>query len=233
MAIEIFPVIHINGVSQAVDQAELAYEAGANGVYLIYHHSPDTTLLLQAYNAVAKEHTFRFVGLNLLQLASAEGAFSFIYSKFKSGDIQKLPDGIWADDAIPNKDELVDLRRGNRDLKRVLYLGGVAFKYRPTFTEDPDKAATQAENLVQFVDVVTTSGKGTGNPPSPDKIKAMKEAIGRKKLAVASGISIDNIRSYRGLFDQLLVSTSIETEPYSGIFVPQKLRSLIDAGQYI
>jgi len=61
----------------------------------------------------------------------------------------------------------------------------------------------------------------------------MKNAIGSKKLAVASGISADNIASYSGLFDQLLVSTSIEVVPYSGIFEPDKLKQLIELAKTI
>ncbi len=228
MAIEIFPVVHVNEVSQAMDQAAPAFEAGANGVYLIDHHNPDTNLLFSAYNGVADEKLYRFIGLNLLQLTSAESAFSLINTRFKSGDIARLPDGIWTDDAIPNKDKLVSLRHKHQELARILYLGGVAFKYTQTYTDNTEQAVIETRNLMPYVDVVTTSGKGTGKPPRPEKIKAMKQAIGDKKLAVASGISIDNIRDYTGAFDQLLVSTSIEVEPYSGIFVPEKLKMLIE-----
>lgn len=233
MAIEIFPVVHVNEVSQALDQTELVYHTGADGVYLIDHHNHDTALLLQAYNAVVQQNLYNFIGLNFLQLFSAENAFSFIDKQFKSGNVARLPNAIWVDDAIPDRHNLIDLRRERMELRNILYLGGVAFKYTRTYTDDPKDAAVQAKDLMPYVDVVTTSGKGTGSPPSPDKIRAMKQAIGDQKLAVASGISSDNINNYAGLFDQLLVSTSIEDEPYSGIFVEKKLKNLIELSETI
>lgn len=228
MSVEIFPVVHVNEVSQALNQSEIAYDAGADGVYLIDHRNQDTDLLLQSFNAVADKDRYRFIGLNFLQLESAENAFWFVDSQFQSGDIIRLPDAIWADDAIPLKHELLKLRQHNQELSKILYLGGVAFKYTNTYTGDPEESIVQAKNLVSYVDVVTTSGKGTGMPPSIEKIRAMKQAIGDKKLAVASGISSENIHEYTGLFDQLLVSSSIEIEPYSGIFDQRKLKVLVE-----
>ena len=55
----------------------------------------------------------------------------------------------------------------------------------------------------------------------------MKEIIGEQKLAIASGVSTNNLYQYDGNVDQILVSTSIETEPYSGVFIPKKLKELI------
>ncbi len=71
-----------------------------------------------------------------------------------------------------------------------LYFGGVAFKYqRPV--EDLTSAARIA---ARYMDVVTTSGPGTGIAAARDKIVAMKEAVGDLPLAadcflVATGIS--------------------------------------------
>lgn len=77
-----------------------------------------------------------------------------------------------------------------------------------------------------FVDVVTTSGKATGQAPTRAKIDAMKEAIGDQSLAIASGVSTDNLRAFTSA-DQVLISTSIETEPGSGEFDPDKLGQII------
>lgn len=103
------------------------------------------------------------------------------------------------------------------ELAGVALLGGVAFKYTPSYTDDPVGAAAAARELEPFVDVVTTSGPGTGMSPQPEKLAAMKHAIG-KPLAVASGIGPDNIHGYAGTVDQILVASSVETQPYSGIF---------------
>ena len=56
----------------------------------------------------------------------------------------------------------------------------------------------------------------------------MKHAVSRD-LAVASGISIENIADYQGIVDEVLVSSSVETAPYSGVFDPFRLHAFIRA----
>lgn len=58
-------------------------------------------------------------------------------------------------------------------------------------------------------DIITTSGEATGLPPSLEKIKIMKEAIGDKPLALASGITPDNIKDFVPYVTHFLVSTGI------------------------
>jgi phosphoribosylanthranilate isomerase len=54
----------------------------------------------------------------------------------------------------------------------------------------------------------------------------MKKVAGT--LAVASGLSIENIDDYAGLIDEVLVASSVETKPYSGVFDTAKLKQFID-----
>jgi len=76
MTLEVFPVIHINEVSQVLAQAEHCYESGADGIYLIDHNSrSDPTFLVQTYNEVDDHYPGRFIGLNFLQLTSGYSAF--------------------------------------------------------------------------------------------------------------------------------------------------------------
>lgn len=229
MAVEVFPVIHVRDSNQAIEQSDLAFESGANGVYLIDHNSPrNTRNLVDSYNEVASKFVDRFVGINFLQHSSAAYSLSFIRVGIDTGSLARLPDGLWADDADIDKEQLIDIRLEHPELAAITYLGGVAFKYTPYFTNDSHRAADEAVRLQPFIDVVVTSGEGTGQAPPPEKIKAMKTAIQEAPLAVASGISTENIHNYIGYFDQLLVSTSIETKPYSGVFDPRKLKDLID-----
>lgn len=228
MGIETFPVVHVHAVSQAVEQSGIAFDAGADGIYLIDHNNTTIDLLLSSFNEVASRYPQNFVGLNFLQHPSAAISLGFIAKSVGSGELAKLPDGLWMDDADPEKENFLRLRDEHPEFSGVLYLGGVAFKYTPSFTDSPEQAAAEAARLKPYVDVVTTSGKGTGKAPSPEKIHAMKTTIGDKKLAVASGISLENFSSYDGVFDQLLVSTSVEVKPYSGIFDPARLKDLVD-----
>ena len=56
----------------------------------------------------------------------------------------------------------------------------------------------------------------------------MKSVIGEQALALASGVSPENIESYASTVDHILVASSIETRPYSGILVEERLAALID-----
>lgn len=227
MSMEIFPVVHIQDTEQALDQSSMALEMGADGIYLIDHHGRSPHGLIHAFNQVKEVYPERFIGINVLQSPSAAATLTLLLDSLRQGDIAALPDGLWEDNAEIDKDLALELRALYPELTSIRYLGGVAFKYTPLFTEDPELAAEEARRLEPYVDVVTTSGAGTGEAPTPEKIRAMKATIG-KKLAVASGISVQNLAQFDGSFDQLLVSTSVETEPYSGIFDPQKLQELID-----
>lgn len=106
-------------------------------------------------------------------------------------------------------------------------LGGVAFKYTRTFTNNPELAAQEVRTLYGATDVVTTSEEGTGTAPPVAKIQKMKIASADKPLAVASGIKLENIGDYENIVDEVLVASSVETSPYSGIFDRDKLKAFI------
>jgi predicted TIM-barrel enzyme len=59
------------------------------------------------------------------------------------------------------------------------------------------------------MDIVTTSGSGTGQSAHVDKIRSMKRAIDPFPLAVASGITPENVPQYLPISDCFLVATSI------------------------
>jgi predicted TIM-barrel enzyme len=76
---------------------------------------------------------------------------------------------------------------------------------------------------------VATTGSGTGRAATIEKVTAMKQAISPQKLALASGVSINNISAFANVADQALVATSVETYPGSGEFNLPKLVELITA----
>lgn len=59
------------------------------------------------------------------------------------------------------------------------------------------------------MDVVTTSGPGTGKAAAVEKIRTMKEALGDFPLAIASGITPENVSDYLPYADCFLVATGI------------------------
>ena len=233
----IFPVVHVQSVDQAQQQAALALDAGADGVYLIDHGSGAADLLESAFNAVTQRHPSAFIGLNFLAIGCGVDAFAHVHQCVTAGRLRRYPNALWVDDALPltsphsTHADVPDLKAAVPELSCVAYLGGVAFKYTRTYTDDPEQAATEASALVTHVDVVTTSGPGTGKPPSPEKLRAMKAAAGPVPLAAASGVDAGNIADLRPYLDVVLVASSIETQPYSGEFDRGRLAEIIRLAQ--
>lgn len=227
--IEVFPVVHVVDKEQAREQARLALDLGADGVYLIAH-GMDTGAdqLTEIFNEVVEDNPDAFIGVNYLDLGSEEEMLRYLESAQRRGDINRLPDAVWADTIGFDPDSMENLELLRNRLPTIQTLGGVAFKYTKEYTDDPIEAADEVRRNSALVDVVTTSGQGTGSAPSVEKIRAMKEAAGDQPLAVASGIDASNIDSFRGIVDKILVASSVETMPYSGIFDPDKLSELIN-----
>lgn len=232
-ATELYPVVHVSHIDQAIEQTALAQEAGADGVYLIAG-APDLKKgwdtqeranLLETYRRVREAAPDFFIGLNMLGYSSA-GAFVKLLRENEQSGLE-LPDGLWVDDAWEHASVTKIIRERYPKLGGISYLGGVAFKYTPSYTERPRAAAREARDLEPYVDVVTTSGPGTGSAAPTGKLAAMKHAI-EKPLAVASGVTVDNIEEFTPYVDQVLVASGIETKSYSGQFVPELLYRIVE-----
>ena len=228
-------MVHIgggeNGRATALDQTELAFEKGADGVYLIDHYTRDPRAkhLLGTYSAARVLYPDRFIGLNIL---SANDSLSALKTVAALEDSEVLPpSALWVDDISRGgaNGELSTLKAAVPFVESVKILGGVAFKYTDTYTDIPDVAAGLATRYMNALDVVVTSGPGTGSPTDPEKTRAMKQAVGTQPLAVASGIDVGNVSGFNGSVDEVLASSSIETAKYSGVFDPAKLEELIAA----
>ena len=196
----LLPVIHVESEEQALRNAQIAYEAGCGGVFLINHDIPYTALL-EIHHTVYQTWPEWWIGVNCLDLEPAQ-----IF-----GVISEEVAGVWVDNA-----KIVEQRAAQPAAEKIqqarqksgwsgLYFGGVAFKYQRAVA-DVGQAARLAGG---YMDVVTTSGPGTGQAARREKIAAMKAALGEAPLALASGISLTNIDHYLGLADYFLVATSI------------------------
>ena len=228
---KIFPVVHINEVSTAVDQGEKAFEAGADGVFLIDHHNgaASTDNLFEVFNRLRTDDEKRFIGLNILGLGGLS-ALKRVDFALGYEDIIQAPNALWYDNVriAARLGDAMEFRDNVDSVKSVRLMGGVAFKGTAQATTHPEIAYAEAADLMHFVDVVTTSGLETGRPPSPAKVARMRTAIGEQPLAVASGVDFANITSLAPYVDEVLVSTSIETSPQSGIFDENAMRALIE-----
>lgn len=203
----LLPVIHPVGRAEALESVRVVANAGAPGVFLIDQGMGETDVLVLV-REVRERHPELWIGLNLLGRRPAEALETALDAC--DGRI----DGIWSDDAgidedggpQPRAEEFVATRRARG--WTGLYFGGVAFKYQRTVPfAQLGKAAALAAN---YMDVVCTSGPGTGKAADIAKVRAMHDGMGDNAFALASGVTPENVRDYVPFADAFLVGTGIE-----------------------
>ena len=196
----ILPVIHVESRAQALENASIAEDAGCDGIFLINHDSGHRELLGILHD-VKSQHPDLWIGVNCLDLSPQEAFFAATANV----------DGIWVDNALIDEEseEQAAATRIRSTREEVgfegLYFGGVALKYQ----RKVDDLARAARVAAEYMDVVTTSGPGTGKSATVEKIKIMKDAIGDLPLTIASGIRPDNVADYLQCADCFLVATGI------------------------
>ena len=100
--------------------------------------------------------------------------------------------------------------------------GGVHFKYQPTPVQD---ISTSVDQALTWIKTVTLSGPGTGMEAD---LKFIQKAVGHNephRFALASGVSEENVRSYKPYIGNFLVASSI-CKPNSDEFDEDKLSRL-------
>jgi hypothetical protein len=199
----VLPVIHVVDAAQALRNAAIARQAGADGIFLI-NHGISSDELFAIHRRVLMEHpSYWWIGLNCLDLAPDE-----VFRRLPAG-----VDGVWVDDAKIREDQEAqpDAERIGRAQRgapgRPLLFGGVAFKYQRPVAELEAAARIAARHM----DIVTTSGPGTGHAADLDKLRRMRSALPWTPLAVASGITPENVCDYLPLVDCFLVATGISS----------------------
>lgn len=217
---EIYPVLHTTSdIAGNVEQAEVAFEQGVDGLFLIDHHTADPRSLIETYDAVRDEFPEFFIGLNMLGYDVSDALRKIIIDSKSTFS----PDGLWSD-----YDEDPKMSKDRNYGRNVKIFGGIAFKYTPTYTNDPEAAARLAAAAPDWIDVITTSGPKTGQAAPLEKLKAMKAAIPEgRELAVASGVDMSNIAEVREVVDKILLASSVEKS--DGVFDKNKLREITEA----
>lgn len=209
---KILPVVHLLDAEHARAQAELALDCGADGVFLISHHGEDKQVLQlagQLRHRWTGRHTCvgepAWVGVNLLNTSPLAA------HEFAS---QLLLDGVWLDAPGVNSHgpakQAIKLKDQLATRPTLAVFGSVAFKFQPE-ESNPPEAARQAQALGM---IPTTSGAGTGIPPTVEKIRTMSEATGAT-LAIASGMTPENVRTYAPLVSHILVATGISRDEHT------------------
>ena len=218
-----YPVIHCvtlkeDGINHALQNARIARTNGADGVFLI-GHKVRSGELCHIYENVRKHHPNIWIGINFLDIAKSGNTIDLFSAVRKCSGLN----GLWFD-------RLPDARL---DLPRTIEVfGGVAFKYiEPNIAGQALLIA--CERAVRTVDVATTSGSATGSAPEVLKLETISKLLGgRIPLAVASGVSADNVTEMLPHTDIFLVASSlIEKDPdYGGheYLVPEHVRVCAD-----
>lgn len=212
----VYPVIHYLDAQTTLDEAAIAFDCGADGIFLISHHGDDMDLLVLG-KVIKARNGSKFVGINMLGLP-------FLRAHEYAQDMGL--DGIWGDHVGVSS---AGLNRVGYELKQrmlqqqdtqIQIFGSIAFKYQPIETR-PVLAAQKAMDLGV---IPTTSGSATGCAPTLEKISSMSAGV-KGRLAVASGMTPENIAVFAPYLSHVLVSTGVSSDPYH--FDPLRLSSFV------
>lgn len=184
------PVIHVTSSKQAIEQADIAFDNGAGGIFLIDHYQ-DHKNLLKVYSEVRDAFLYNWIGVNYLDLTP--------YSAMALCDHSTV-DGLWMDHIRGVEQKAINPNRNH------LLFAGTNFKYQGQ-TKIVDLPETN--RVANMFDVTTTSGPATGHAPDIEKLELMKLAIGSRPLALASGVTLENVEGFMPHVDCFMVATGI------------------------
>lgn len=200
MKTNIYPVIHYLDDETTIAQSVIAKSLGADGVFLISHIGSNERLPALAKRIKNTYPDFK-VGINLLGESIIEAAYQ--------AENYGL-DMVWGDYCGVSSEGLTEegekLKQWQEETEIAVF-ASVAFKYQKA-ESSPEKAALEAQKA-GFIP--TTSGSGTGYAPTTEKIKVMSKAT-NGLLAVASGMSCDNVSIFKDYLSDILVATGVSKD---------------------
>ena len=211
----IYPVIHYKDHATTILETAVAKASGAAGVFLITHHNNEYELIKSAEATIQRYKDFK-IGINLLH-ADINDSVAIIKD---IGASMAWYDNIGIDSqgyGIVAKDIISELNSSNIEV-----FAGVAFKYQK-FESEPGVAA---QNAIRLGAIPTTSGPGTGRPADIKKLENIRAALEpNDRLAIASGVTPENISIYKKYSTDILVATGIALNDYN--INPELLDKLI------
>lgn len=216
----VYAVVHVTDEEQALEQTGLALDCGTDGVFLI-NHAVGIDELLDVYGTVRQRFgPHAQIGVNAL----GGDPVTVVRDSLERG-FSKMFDALWVDNAGIDEGSVhqPDTYRELRELWDGCYFGGVAFKYQ----RGVDDLAAAARASAGHLDVLTTSGSGTGSAPSAAKIDALVAAAPGLPVAIASGITPENVAEVAGRAHAVLVATGISRDFEH--LDPERVRALVAA----
>lgn len=214
---EIWPVIHVKtgDYELALRQAEIAQKNGCKGVFLISMDGVDE-ILCDFAEKIKKSLPKFNVGINHLRLSCVD---NYVRNRLFDIGFHWSDHGVVYGDEIPLETYVLS--------GRVRVSGGkcfqpIGFKYQK---KDAD-IGLSALNTLKLGFIPTTSGAETGKPAPISKLETIRKSIFiGAPLAIASGVTPENIESYFGYVSHILVSTGISEDFYT--FSESKLKDLM------
>lgn len=215
----VLPVIHVTSGSSdpeatAHRNANLAFEEGADGVFIIGHgYTGDLIALANEIKAVGSE---RWVGVNCLNLdthevieraAGLDAVWTDNAEIDETGTNHWYPHYVWLLKNFLYWNERKCDECGNVSKTKMAYFGGLAFKYQRKIV-NLEAAAREAS---KYMDFICTSGDGTGHAPEVHKIKELAKGAS-VPIAIASGITPENVTKYLPYAKAFLVATGISSD---------------------
>jgi len=212
--LNIYPVIHYFERKLALEQVAIARNAGASGVFLLTHHDKDDEVVAAAKQAKL-EHPYFAVGINLLTRSAPEAVDQALGAGLDM--VWSYDMGVTSAGVSPLGQRLSDLTRAH---PKLAFFAAVAFK---SLAPETDPAAA-ARNAAAAGFIPTTSGSRTGRAPEVEKIRRMSLASDGG-LAVASGMTAENIGKYKPHVRHVMVATSVALDGYR--ISPRRLTEFI------
>ena len=179
----ISPVIHMLNMNQVRDNINTCLSVGVDHVFII-NHVTGVPELINCTLKMREEFPDLWIGMNPL---------GYYHEQALSLDLDI--NALWIDETITTD---------GRNFKGLVF-GGLAFKYQ----KQPSDIELACKDAIKFTNVACTSGPGTGKAPSIEKIKTLRHYLGNHPLAIASGVSVDNVHLYAEYVDYLMVASSI------------------------
>jgi len=206
MQTKVIPVIHYRSDPLALENAEIAFDAGAAGVFLINMKGPNR-LLAPVSRAIKSRWPDKLVGINYLGMDPAEAVK------------RNIADGLdmtWTDNQLTHSAQeswasAERVRSAARRRPGHLVFAGVAFKHQDPEPR-PDVAALAA---LKFGFIPTTSGPATGVAAEVDQVASLRAALGAAPLAIASGITPENVAQFAPHLSHILVATGVSSSFYA------------------
>lgn len=215
---KIIPVIHHKDEALTMKNAQMCAENKVYGIFLISMDGENFGL-----SALAKRIKNTFPDLKVGVNHLGYHAIDSIYE-----NLNYSLDMTWSDNPIVTGESIaVEAEKIANEIldSNHMFFNSVAFKYQKA-EKNISQAVLNSKSL-QFIP--TTSGQATGKAADLGKLEIMKQSLQHYPLAIASGLTPENVLQYVPFIEFGLVATGISEDFYT--FDSVKLKKIIENSQ--